>query len=52
MRAFQLKITIMGSEPAIWRRIIVPTGITFSQFSMILNEAMGWSGEHLFEFEF
>ena len=52
MKAFQLKVTIMGSEPSIWRRIIVPAGITFSQFSMILNEAMGWSGEHLFEFEF
>lgn len=52
MKAFQLKITIMGSEPSIWRRMIVPAGITFSQFSMILNKVMGWSGEHLFEFEF
>lgn len=52
MKAFQLKIAIKNSKPPIWRRVIVPTGITFSQLSMILNEVMGWSGYHLFEFEF
>lgn len=52
MKAFQLKVVIKDSKPPIWRRVIVPAGITFSQLSMILNEAMGWSGEHLFEFEF
>lgn len=52
MKAFQLKISIKNSKPPIWRRVIVPTGITFSQLSMILNEVMGWSGYHLFEFEF
>lgn len=52
MKAFQLKVVIKNSKPPIWRRIIVPAGITFSQLSMILNEAMGWCGYHLFEFEF
>ncbi|MBD5134854.1 MAG: hypothetical protein HDT39_02665 [Lachnospiraceae bacterium] len=52
MKAFQLKIAIKNSKPPIWRRVIVPSGITFSQFSMILNNAMGWLGYHLFEFEF
>lgn len=52
MKAVQLKIAIKNSKPPIWRRVMVPTGITFSQLSMILNEVMGWSGYHLFEFEF
>lgn len=52
MKAFQLKITIKNSKPPIWRRVIIPTGITFSQLSMILNEVMGWCGYHMFEFEF
>ncbi len=52
MKAFQLKIVINDSKPPIWRRLIVPAGITFSQLSMILNEAMGWSGNHRFVFEF
>ncbi len=52
MKAFQLKITIKNSKPPIWRRVIVPTGITFSQLALILNKAMGWCGYHLFEFDF
>ena len=52
MKAFQLKVAIKNSKPPIWRRVIIPAGITFSQLSMILNEVMGWSGYHLFEFEF
>jgi len=52
MKAYQFKIAIKNSKPPIWRRCIVPAGLTFSQLSMILNEVMGWSGYHLFEFEF
>ena len=52
MKAFQLKIAIKNSKPPIWRRVIVPAGITFSQLSIILNKVMGWCGYHLFEFEF
>ncbi len=52
MKAYQLKIVIKNSKPPIWRRCIVPAGITFSQLSIILNKVMGWSGYHLSEFEF
>jgi hypothetical protein len=52
MKAYQLKIVIKNSKPSIWRRCIVPAGITFSQFSIILNKIMGWSSYHLSEFEF
>lgn len=52
MKAYQLKIAIKNSKPPIWRRVIIPEGITFSQLSMILNKAMGWRGYHFFEFEF
>ena len=52
MKAYQLKIAINNSHPPIWRRCIIPAGITFSQLSIILNRIMDWSGYHLFEFEF
>lgn len=52
MKAYQLKIAIKGSKPPIWRRCIIPAGLTFSQLSILLNKIMGWSGYHLFEFEF
>lgn len=52
MKAYQLKIMLKNSKPPIWRRCIVPAGLTFSQLSMVLNEVMGWEGYHLFKFEF
>lgn len=52
MKAYQLKIAIKNSKPPIWRRCIIPAGITFSQLSIVLNEIMGWCGAHLSQFEF
>ena len=52
MKVYQIKIAIKNSHPPIWRRCIIPSGITFSQLSIILNKVMGWCGYHLFEFEF
>lgn len=52
MKAYQLKIQIQDSHPPIWRRVIVPAGLTFSQLSILLNETMGWCGCRLTSFEF
>jgi hypothetical protein len=52
MKAYQMKIVIKNSKPPIWRRCIIPAGITFSQLSIILNKVMGWYGGHLSEYEF
>ena len=52
MKAYQIKITVKGSHPPIWRRCIIPAGITFSQLAVLFNEIMGWKGYHLFAFQF
>lgn len=52
MKGYQLKITIKDSHPPIWRRVIVPAGLSFSQLSIVINEVMDWSGAHSFCFEF
>lgn len=52
MKAYKLKITIKGSKPPIWRRLIVPAGLSFAQLALIFNEVMGWEGYHLNSFEF
>lgn len=52
MKAYQIKIAIKDSHPPIWRRAIIPAGLSFSQLSVILNEIMGWCGYHLSMFEF
>ncbi len=52
MKAYQLKITINNSKPPIWRRCIVPAGLSFSQLTLVMHTVMGWCGYHLSEYSF
>ena len=47
---YQIKVTLLGSEPAIWRRLLVPPAITLEQLHQVLQAAMGWDDGHLHEF--
>lgn len=47
---YQMKVTLKGIRPPIWRRLQVPGDITLERLHRILQEAMGWEGEHLHEF--
>jgi len=51
-RIARLTVTLMGTEPAVWRQIEVPAGSTFAQLHAFLNTAMGWEDYHLHEFGF
>ena len=48
--AIQIKVTLLGTEPAIWRRIVIPSAISFFDLHHILQISMGWKNSHLFEF--
>ena len=47
MKAYQIKLTLKDTHPPIWRRLIIPSGYSFSQLSVIFVFAMGWEGYHL-----
>ena len=47
---YQIKITLEGSKPPIWRRLLVPPNLTLSDLHYILQIAMGWTDSHLHEF--
>jgi hypothetical protein len=47
---YQLKITLMGSRPLIWRRILVPGYVTLTTLHDILQTVMGWCDCHLHDF--
>ncbi|WP_313884866.1 plasmid pRiA4b ORF-3 family protein [Desulfofundulus sp. TPOSR] len=49
---YQLKITLQEIEPPIWRRVLVPAGITFYKLHKIIQAAFGWQDYHLFDFDF
>jgi len=47
---FQLKITLHGSKPPIWREIIVPVDYTFFDLHVAIQNAFGWADCHLHQF--
>lgn len=48
---YQLKVTLRGTRPLIWRRLIVPAETRLSELHHILQIAMGWTDSHLHQFE-
>lgn len=47
---YQIKVTLKGSKPPIWRRMQVTSETTFAQLHRILQRVMGWEGYHLYQF--
>ncbi|MFA5265396.1 MAG: plasmid pRiA4b ORF-3 family protein [Opitutaceae bacterium] len=46
----QLKVTLCGSRPSIWRRLLVPADIKLSKLHAVLQTSMGWEESHLHVF--
>jgi hypothetical protein len=46
----QFKITLLYTDPAIWRRIQVPDTYTFGDLHLAIQSAMGWKNDHLYAF--
>lgn len=46
----QFKITLIGTDPPIWRRIQVPDYYTFYDLHVAIQDAMGWLDYHLHDF--
>lgn len=47
---YQMKVKLVGSKPAIWRRFRVSGNITMYKLHRILQVVMGWDNYHLYEF--
>jgi hypothetical protein len=47
---YQIKISLLGSRPPIWRRVLVPADMTLARLHNVVQAAMGWENCHLHEF--
>jgi hypothetical protein len=50
MEVFAIKVTLLGTSPPIWRRILVPRDITLRNLHRTLQTVMGWTNSHLHQF--
>ncbi|WP_196812034.1 plasmid pRiA4b ORF-3 family protein [Schleiferilactobacillus shenzhenensis] len=48
--SLQLKITLRGFHPPVWRRVVVPDTVTLADLHTIIQIAFDWSDEHLHDF--
>ena len=46
----QVKITVAGIEPPIWRRLLLPRDLNFAQLHEVIQAAFGWTDSHLHQF--
>lgn len=47
---FQLRVTLVGLKPPVWRMLEVPGSITLGALHNVIQVAMGWGDEHLHMF--
>ena len=50
-QVIQLKVSLIESDPLIWRRIVVPANMTLAKLHGVLQMVMGWQNSHLSRFE-
>ncbi|MHA7685969.1 plasmid pRiA4b ORF-3 family protein [Cupriavidus sp. PET2-C1] len=44
--ALQLRISLSGLSPPVWRRVLVPEHLTLGQLHNVIQVVMGWADEH------
>jgi hypothetical protein len=47
---YQIKISLIGAKPPIWRTVLVASDIKLSAFHGVIQAAMGWTNSHLHQF--
>lgn len=47
---YEIKITLIETEPTVWRRVMVPRDITLACLHEVIQIAMGWDDDHLHDF--
>jgi hypothetical protein len=49
-KIMQLKITLKGTKPPVWRRILIPDTATFEDLHDAIQTYFGWDNDHLHDF--
>ena len=44
---YQVKVTLQGVEPPVWRRLLIPADLFLHDFHKVLQTGMGWENQHV-----
>jgi len=47
---YQIKISLIGAKPPIWRTFLVPSDLRLDVFHDVIQIVMGWADSHLHQF--
>lgn len=50
IEVYQLKVTLKGVKPAVWRRLLLSADMLLEDVHKVLQSAMGWQNGHLHQF--
>jgi len=50
MLTYQIRVTLRGTKPPIWRRLTVPADLPLGDLHLVLQIVMDWDDEHLHQF--
>ncbi len=50
VEVYAIRVTLLGTSPPVWRRILVPREITLRNLHRALQTVMGWTNSHLHQF--
>ena len=50
MEVYAIKVTLLGTSPPVWRRVLVQRDITLRNLHKTLQTVMGWTNSHLHQF--
>jgi Plasmid pRiA4b ORF-3-like protein len=48
--SYQIKVTLNGVKPPVWRRLLVPGELALKDLHHVLQRAFGWDNDHLHQF--
>lgn len=49
-KILEIDITLQGSNPKIWRRVLIPANLNFRELHYVIQFSMGWTNSHLHQF--
>ncbi len=47
---YQLKISLLGTDPVVWRRVQVPGSFSLAKLHDVIQLSMGWDDSHMHQF--